>query len=279
MNPTSGVSPITPMIPLLATLYAWTFFEIWRLRFNETLRPRLFRSPDDAAVHVARRNAAEQPRPGLRFEAAIAGAIQRYWLRGSYVAVFVAAFVVWLTSFHPSNPFVLFETGWFGALYGVLFCLVVALMLSAGCRVAQMWSALHGLLGELERSRVRLTFVRLKDRSWSFWRQGGEDTEWAYMARSKPSIALGPAMRLQCPAPEKTPALRKRMSSNAFAPRRSSSIEPWTAGHQTATSHSNSTRWQKGSRPSTRCLLAPTPGRFCNPLSAMPKRRSRPVAQ
>ena len=192
VHPLSGVSPITPMIPLLVAVYAWTLFEVWRLRFNDTMRPRLFTS-EALLAPEARQKRTERNYPGINTEEPIANAIKAYWLKGGYVALFVAAFIVWLSSLHPTDPFVLFDGRSFAKLYGVLFCLVVALMLSAGLRMMQIWASLRLLLAELDRSPVRKTFVRLKERSWSFWRQGGEAAEWAYMARS-----LEAADRLRC---------------------------------------------------------------------------------
>jgi hypothetical protein len=185
VHPLSGVSPITPMIPLLAAIYLWALFEIWRLRFNETMRPRLFpQQADNNATTGIQTVHGGRPHPGLATERSIAEAIKRYFLKGEYVALFIAAFGVWLFSFHPSRPFVLFEANGFAVLYSVLFGLVVALMLSSGLRMTQIWTTLRGLLNELERSRVRGTFARLNDRGWSFWRQGGEDAEWTQMARA-----------------------------------------------------------------------------------------------
>lgn len=175
VHPVTGVSPLPPLVPLLACVYAWTCFEIWRLRFNDDMRPRLM--PDAAATPA-------RPRPGELTEQPIADAVNRYLLRPGYAIPFVVVFVVWLGFLHPTSPFELFERWGFGALYAVLFCLVVALMLSSGFRMAQIWVDLRRLLIELERRPVRVAFLRIKGLTWSFWKQGGEDAEWAYMARS-----------------------------------------------------------------------------------------------
>ena len=78
----------------------------------------------------------------------------------------------------------MFERQAFSALYTIVFCLVVALMLSSAFRMAQIWVDLRQLLIDLERRPVRVAFFRIKGLTWSFWRQGGEDAEWVYMARS-----------------------------------------------------------------------------------------------
>ena len=134
--------------------------------------------PDGATATPTR------PRPGELTEQPIADAVNQYLLRPGYAIPFVVVFVVWLGFLHPTSPFELFERWGFGALYTILFCLVVALMLSSGFRMAQIWVDLRRLLIELERRPVRVAFFRIKGLTWSFWKQGGEDAEWAYMARS-----------------------------------------------------------------------------------------------
>jgi hypothetical protein len=166
----TGVSPFTPLLPLFIAIYAWTVFEVWRLRFNNQVRPRL-------NVHP--------PFPGAVTEGPIAAAVNRYFLDRNYLLSFTLIYLVWLAFFDLRHPFQLFERRPFGWIYEVLFCLVMALMLSAGFRFGQIWSKLKDLLNELERSRIRLAFSRLKGFSWSpIWRPGGRGIEWVNMARS-----------------------------------------------------------------------------------------------
>jgi hypothetical protein len=170
----TGVSPFTPLLPLLAAVYAWTVFEVWRLRFNNQVRPILNTQP---------------PFPGSATEGPIASAVNRYFLDRNYLITFSLIYIVWLFFFDPVHPFQLFEHRSFGWIYEVLFCLVMALMLSAGFRFGQIWSKLKDLLNELERSRIRLAFSRLKGFSWSpIWRPGGRSVEWVNMARSFEAI-------------------------------------------------------------------------------------------
>jgi hypothetical protein len=82
----------------------------------------------------------------------------------------------------------LFEHAAFGRLFEVAFCTAVALMLVTAFRLLEIWSELRRLLSELERSGLRYGFSRLENLSWSFWRQGGDDTRWAMMSRSLASL-------------------------------------------------------------------------------------------
>lgn len=166
----TGVSPLTPMLPLCACMYSWSIFEIVRLRFNDSARPRL-----SVAAGF----------PGFRTEKDIAVSVSRYFLDRNYVIAFFAALGVWLMAFNPRRPFQLFEEAQFGWLYEVWFVLVVMVMLSSGFRLGQIWMELRRLLRELERSPIREAFSRLKGESWSpIWQSGGEDDAWTNMSRS-----------------------------------------------------------------------------------------------
>lgn len=166
----TGVSPLTPMLPLWACMYAWSIFEIVRLRFNNSARPRL-----NVAAGF----------PGSRSEYDIAHSVRRYFLDRNYVIAFFVALGVWLMAFNPRRPFQLFEEAQFGWLYEVWFVLVVMVMLSSGFRLGQIWMELRKLLRELERSPIRDAFSRLKGESWSpIWQSGGEEDAWTNMSRS-----------------------------------------------------------------------------------------------
>ena len=82
----------------------------------------------------------------------------------------------------------MFEHASFGYLYELLFSIVVFMMITAGFRLAQIWLALRRLLLELEDSRIRYAFGRLKGVTWNFWRQGGEQLEGIFNSRSMEAI-------------------------------------------------------------------------------------------
>jgi len=166
----TGVSPLTPVLPLCACMYAWSIFEIVRLRFNDFARPRL-----NVAAGF----------PGATTEAPIAHSVSRYFLDRNYVIAFFVFFGLWLLAFNPVQPFQLFEQAPFGWLYEVWFALVVMVMLSSGFRLGQIWMQLRKLLRELERSPIRQAFSRLEGESWSpIWQSGGQEDAWTNMSRS-----------------------------------------------------------------------------------------------
>jgi hypothetical protein len=169
-NLATGVSPLTPMLLLLVAVFLWGVFEIWRLRFDDAVRPRLKIS---GAF------------PGGKDEEEIACSVNRFLLHRNYVVAFSLAYLAWLLSLHPLHPFHLIEKRNFGGLYESLFCIVVSLMLSSGLRLTQTWSSLHHLLLELERSPIGPAFSRLKGTNWSpVWGAGGQQVEWTSIAKS-----------------------------------------------------------------------------------------------
>ena len=183
MHVESGVSPIAPMLLLLAVIYLWSIFELWRLQFNDQDRPMLSRI--GGSTNTAPAGQQVECLPGTRSEQRVADSITKFLFQGSYVVAFIVVYLVWLLFFRPDHPFQLFEAPAFQWVYEALFMLSVLIMLSSGFRFGQIWSELRMHLLELERSPIRLAFGRLKEASWSpIWRQGGQEAEWTNMARS-----------------------------------------------------------------------------------------------
>jgi hypothetical protein len=177
----SVVSPLAPMLPLLATVYLWSVFYAWRLRFHDSIRPRLnpsWESPD-------KRSGEDKLRPGWRSEKRISKAINGQFLTSAYDWCGVAIFTAWLVLFERHRPFEPFEQPNFGWIYRVLFCLAILLILVSGFRLAEIWQELRALLLELKRKQeVKVVFTRLREDWPSIWFYGSEDADWDYMVRS-----------------------------------------------------------------------------------------------
>lgn len=169
------VSPFTPMLTLLAVMYCWSIVEVWRIRFNNRQRPRL--------------ELGQTGFPGGFSEQPIASAVSRFFLGRPYVVAFFVIFAFWLALFDPLHPFQSFEDRAFSFVYTALFAVAMAMMLSCGLRLWEVWSMLRGLLQELERTPLRLAFGRLRGFRWySIWRQGGDEDQWINMSRSLEAI-------------------------------------------------------------------------------------------
>jgi hypothetical protein len=166
----SGVSPLMPVIPLLASICFWAVFELRRLRFHESVRPRL---------------------EDLEAENKIADSVSRYIPNPAMVAGFFLIFGTWLLFLDVGHPFHIFENYQFGLMYEILFCMVVATMLASALRLWRIWTSLKTLLRDLERTPLRGAFLRMKGFgfSWSpVWQPGGQEARWTNMVRSFEAI-------------------------------------------------------------------------------------------
>jgi hypothetical protein len=169
----NGVSPFTPIIPLLAGFYCWALFEIWRLRFHDDVRPRLLRFDAPRTSDF----------PGGRTEQTVARSVNELLLRPLYQVALWLVFILWFLS-HPLHFFRIFEDFRYGYLYAFLFCVLVFLMLSSGFRLHQIWSDLKKLLAELDQSRMRAAFDRVREYSWSpIWDSAVREREWTNIDR------------------------------------------------------------------------------------------------
>ena len=165
----TGVSPLTPLLPLQAAMYIWCLLEIWRLRFHDRARPRLDAQPG---------------LPGFDTENQIARSISGFFLNLNYLLGCAVVFGVWMFFLHPGHPFVIFEHRSFSFFYAALLGAIVLAMLTSGFRLVQTWSGLHKLLQDLERSSFCGIFKYIQASGWSpIWYSGGPQEEWSRMAR------------------------------------------------------------------------------------------------
>jgi hypothetical protein len=204
---TSIVSPLAPMLPLLASIYIGAIFYVWHLLFSDKIRPRLNPSreklPEENKFRAGLRDLFfdddRQPRPnpekedckkeedrklrpGLRSELLIAEAVNEDFMSAS---IGIVILVLWLWVF--SQPqFELFERPWFQNLFEILFGLVMLLILVSGFRLGRIWQKLRRFLQDLNRQRVKRVFSQLKlDGGWTaLWFYGSEDPDWDYMKQS-----------------------------------------------------------------------------------------------
>lgn len=176
-NMASIVSPLTPMLPLLAAIYIGSIFYVWHLLFNDKIRPRLNPSREE-------RSGEDQLRPGWRSEKFIASAVNEDVQSGLIGCLILA---LWVMVFRQPPQFELFERSQFQILFEILFGLVILLILVSGFRLARIWQTLQRFLLEVDRQRARCVFLQLKGDgfSWaSIWFYGSQDPDWDYMVKS-----------------------------------------------------------------------------------------------
>jgi uncharacterized MAPEG superfamily protein len=170
----TGVSPFTPMIPLLAGIYCWALFESLRLKFDDEVRPQL--RPKNALRKL--------DLPGGATENRVAKSVNDFLLQNKYLAGLWGVFLLWFLALHPSHPFQIFERYEYAYLYGCAFILGVFLMLSSGFRLGQIWSDLKKLLAELDQSPMTPAFKRVRVQSWSpIWDAGVHERVWTNIDR------------------------------------------------------------------------------------------------
>lgn len=209
LHPTSGVSPLIPLILLLLAWYLWSVFQTARLRFSDMNRPRLpgFIDGDSRPYFVSDETLdnCTPPLASCLIENIECFLITRelarrftgwssVWLTGvlgvAYVWLFfLCAFELHIHSFesflHPGSGLTGFE--W---LTAILFFPLIMIALSAWLRVLFIWSALQdGLLEPLERTPLRIAFNRLSGVDWvTMLSQSGLNIRWRDMARSIESL-------------------------------------------------------------------------------------------
>jgi len=201
----SIVSPLAPMLPLLASIYIGAIFYIWHLLFNDKIRPRLKPSrekpPEEDKLNAWLRHCfSDQERqpeskpgkeksrqehkspPGWRSETLIAKAVNDD-VRSASIGL--AILVLWILVFSLPQ-FELFERRWFQWLFEILFGLVMLLILVSGYRLGRIWQTLRRFLQDLNRQRASRVFSQLEPvGGWLFlWFYGGEDPDWDYMKQS-----------------------------------------------------------------------------------------------
>jgi hypothetical protein len=170
----TGVSPFTPLIPLLAGLYCWALFESWRLKFHDDVRPHVRLEDDKGTIDL----------PGGGIERTVASSVNDFLLRWKYLVALWLVFVLWCLSLHPLHPFQIFERRSYATLYECAFGLAVFLMLCSGFRLGQIWSDLKKLLAKLDQSRVKPAFDRVREPSWSpIWHSGVTERAWTNIDR------------------------------------------------------------------------------------------------
>jgi hypothetical protein len=190
-NMASIISPLTPMLPLLAAIYLGAIFYVWHLLFNDKIRPRLrpnVKKPCEEnkpplGLELSSGKSSGKKPPGSRSDEFIAKAVN-----GDNWNIIIGCLILslWVMVFLQPQ-FELFERPQFQLLFELLFCLVILLILVSGVRLARIWQTLQRFLLEINRRRARDVFRRLKadDLAWSsLWFYGSEDADWDYMVRS-----------------------------------------------------------------------------------------------
>jgi hypothetical protein len=211
LHPTSGVSPLVPMLLLLFAWYLWAMFQTARLRFSEMNRPRLpgevsSNSAYPLYVSDASLGNCNSPLSCCLFKNIDCVLItrelaRRFFTRWSGRMLDASLILLYLVTFllcafgldiqslerflHPGHSLTAYE--W---LIAIFFYPLVMIALAGWLRVLLIWAAVKdGLLEQLERSPFRLAFSRLSEVDWvTMLSQSGLNVRWRDMSRSTESL-------------------------------------------------------------------------------------------
>ena len=211
MYPGSGVSPMIPILLLLAGWYIWAVCQTQRLRFSEANRPhlpgridavtdnRFFVSFEDLGQCQSKHDSCLYQNINCPF--ITRQLLTRQWKRSKVyidaglILVYAIA-LVGMSLFTPlkSLEHFLGNSRWLGTPYewlaGGLFFTLISSALAGWLRILVIWNSLRrGLLDKLEHQPIRFGFSRFKGIGWmTLLRQGGIEQQWHDIARSLESM-------------------------------------------------------------------------------------------
>jgi hypothetical protein len=211
LHPTSGVSPVIPILLLLFSWYLWSVFQTARLRFSTMSRPRLpdnvvSTSPYPLYVSDTALTQCKSPIDSCLIENVTCLLITRETIRRFtgwsatklnwiFFAIYLGLFAICVFCGHIQSleRFLLHPGHWptaYEALIAALFFPLIMVALTGWLRMIFIWGSLsRGLLEPLERTPLRLAFTRLKDVGWmTMLSQSSLHIRWRDMARSTESL-------------------------------------------------------------------------------------------
>ncbi len=211
LHPTSGVSPVIPILLLLFSWYLWSVFQTARLRFSTMSRPRLpdnvpSKSPFPLFVSDSALTQCKTPIDSCLIENVTCLLITRETIRRFtgwsatklntiLFAIYLGLFAICIFCGHIQSleRFLLHPGHWptaYEFLIAALFFPLIMVALTGWLRMIFIWGALsRGLLEPLERTPLRIAFTRLKDVGWmTMLSQSSLHIRWRDMARSTESL-------------------------------------------------------------------------------------------
>ena len=211
LHPTSGVSPVIPILLLLFGWYLWSVFQTARLRFSTMSRPRLpdtveCKDPYPLFVSDTALTQCKTPIDSCLIENVTCFLITRETIRRFtrssatqlnmiFFTIYLALFAICIFWGHIQSleRFLLHTGHWptaYEFLIAALFFPLIMIALTGWLRMILIWGALsRGLLEPLERTPLRLAFDRIKDVGWmTMLSQSSLHIRWRDMARSTESL-------------------------------------------------------------------------------------------
>jgi hypothetical protein len=169
---TSGISPVLPVLLLMAAVYWWMWLSLRGVCLVDLRRPRL---PAKSELFVESYRISDTEGEEIRRTA------HPFYFIWQIVIPVTGLGVVSLLALGRDLPVQSVEGRAFDRVYTVMLCLIVAAFLGVLIKLVQTWQKCHQVLGGLDRIPLRCAFSRMKDLSGhSFWNPGGSTLRATY---------------------------------------------------------------------------------------------------
>jgi hypothetical protein len=220
VNLDSGVSPVLPVLLLLAAAYWWSWQSLRGIALVDQRRPRLPTCKDLAEVglHLDAFHISDIEGDELRSTA------HPFSFQWQVLIPVLVLFAVALTVLDLRHPIQTVEGIFYDVSYSLLLFLMVATFLGCLLKLIRTWTECRQILGGLDRLPLRHAFGRMKRLSWhSMWNPGGSTLRETYKLMSR---VLETARRLEPLLPKPPASAAEPASSSGSATPRPSSSQP-----------------------------------------------------
>jgi len=180
---TSGLSPVLPMLMLLAAGYWWMWISLKGIALVDLRRPRL---PDKQDLPLESYRISDTEAEQLRN---VSHPLYFNWQVMIPTIVLAAGFLVVLDLGHPVQTIEGKPYDWG---YSLLLALMIAAFLGCLLKLVITWFKCRQVLVGLDRTPLRYAFSRMKRLSWSsLWTPGGSTLRETYKIMSRALENLG----------------------------------------------------------------------------------------
>jgi hypothetical protein len=174
---TSGVSPVLPVLLLMAAGYWWMWISMRGVCLVDLRRPRL---PEKQDLPVDSYRISDNEGEELRKTA------HPFFFARQVLLPVVGLALVSLTALDRTHPVQTIEGEPYDWGFTVLLGLMVAVFLGCLLKLVWTWLKCRQVLAGLDRTPLRAAFSRMKDLSWhSFWNPGGSTLRETYKVMSR----------------------------------------------------------------------------------------------
>jgi hypothetical protein len=182
VNLDSGVSPVLPILLLLAAAYWWSWESLRGIALVDRRRPRLPSCKDlaNAGRHLDAYHISDSEGDRLRDTA------HPFSFQWQVLIPVLVLFSVALTVLDIPHAIQTVEGIFYDLSYSILLFLMVAVFLGCLLKLLRTWTACREILGGLDRLPLRYAFSRMKRLSWhSMWNPGGSTLRETYKLMSR----------------------------------------------------------------------------------------------